>query len=83
VDAGWGSAVESPALVLDAAGTEVTVQLLESTDLPHHWARLDDLEGTGYQRVVARIHTEAGDVACIYVLAPGVEPEQVTSPQAD
>jgi gamma-glutamylcyclotransferase (GGCT)/AIG2-like uncharacterized protein YtfP len=51
VQQGWGAALGYPALVLDADGPAVEVQVFESTDLPSHWPRLDDFEGPGYQRV--------------------------------
>jgi gamma-glutamylcyclotransferase (GGCT)/AIG2-like uncharacterized protein YtfP len=69
VDAGWGAALGYPALVLDADGAPVDVQILESADLPAHWSRLDQFEGPGYQRVVTTVHTPDGNVeASIYVV---------------
>ncbi len=71
VDAGWGAGLGYPALVLDANGSEITVDVFESVDLPAHWARLDAFEGPGYQRVVTTVRTSAGDVeTSIYVLVP-------------
>ena len=55
-------------MVLEPDGPEVLVRLFESADLPEHWARLDEFEGPGYERVVTTVRTEAGDVpASIYV----------------
>jgi gamma-glutamylcyclotransferase (GGCT)/AIG2-like uncharacterized protein YtfP len=35
---------------------------------PDHWARLDDFEGDGYERVVTTVRTPAGEIdASIYV----------------
>ena len=69
VDAGWGAGLGYPALVLDPDGSAISVDLLESVDLPAHWARLDAFEGSGYQRVVTTVRTSTGDVdASIYVL---------------
>jgi gamma-glutamylcyclotransferase (GGCT)/AIG2-like uncharacterized protein YtfP len=69
-EAGWGSALGFPGLVLDAAGAAIDVDLLESEDLVEHWARLDEFEGPGYRRVVARVSTAFGEVeAWIYALA--------------
>lgn len=68
-DAGWGSALGFPGLVLDPAGTSIDVHLFESADLPDHWARLDEFEGPGYRRAVATVVTATGEVdAWIYVL---------------
>jgi gamma-glutamylcyclotransferase (GGCT)/AIG2-like uncharacterized protein YtfP len=48
----------------------VDVDLFESAELPHHWYRLDEFEGSGYKRVVASVKTEQGETsAWIYVLA--------------
>ena len=46
VDAGWGASW-LPALVLDPAGSAISVDVFESVDLPAHWARLDAFEGAG------------------------------------
>ena len=67
---GWGAALGFPGLILDPLGPVVGVHLFESADLPAHWARLDEFEGTGYKRVVATVQTDEGErSAWIYVLA--------------
>jgi gamma-glutamylcyclotransferase (GGCT)/AIG2-like uncharacterized protein YtfP len=69
VDAGSGSGLGYPALVLDPDGSAIGVDVFESVDLPAHWTRLDAFEGPGYQRVATTVHTSTGDVdAFIYVL---------------
>ena len=68
--AGWGSALGFPALTLDPSGPLVNVNVFESPELPEHWARLDEFEGSGYKRVVVEVQTPEGTVpAFIYVLA--------------
>ena len=68
--AGWGSALGFPALTLDPSGPLVNVNVFESPDLPEHWARLDEFEGSGYRRVVVAVQTPQGELpAFIYVLA--------------
>jgi len=70
VDAGWGSALGFPGLILDPSAPPIEVQIFESPELPAHWARLDEFEGPDYRRVVTRVATADGDVgACVYVLA--------------
>ena len=70
IEEGWGATMGFPALVLDPTGPEVEVQVLESAELPEHWERLDEFEGSGYQRVTALVMTADGPVhASIYVLA--------------
>jgi gamma-glutamylcyclotransferase (GGCT)/AIG2-like uncharacterized protein YtfP len=50
-----------PALILDPEGPTVEVQIFESADLPSHWPpRLDDFEGSGYQRVAVPVETADG-----------------------
>ena len=69
IDAGWGSALGYPALILDPTGPAVEVYIFESIDLPAHWPRLDAFEGSGYQRVATTVHTASGVTeASIYVL---------------
>jgi gamma-glutamylcyclotransferase (GGCT)/AIG2-like uncharacterized protein YtfP len=69
-EGGWGSALGFPGLVLDPAGPIVEVQLFESEELPGHWSRLDEFEGSGYDRVVTQVRMGEGEVAaCIYVLS--------------
>ena len=70
IAAGWGASLGYPALVLDPEATPIEVFLFESHDLPDHWRRLDEFEGSGYRRVVTQVRTPDGDVdASIYVLA--------------
>ncbi len=69
-DAGWGAALGYPGLIFDPEGPDVEVFLFESADLPDHWPRLDDFEGTGYWRVVTQVLTADGELdAWIYVIA--------------
>jgi len=67
---GWGAELGYPGIVLDPDGPTVGVQLFESADLPDHWTRLDEFEGSGYRRKVTAVSTAEGDLqASIYVLA--------------
>jgi Gamma-glutamyl cyclotransferase, AIG2-like len=69
VDAGWGASLGFPALILDPEGTIIHVHVFESVDLPAHWSRLDDFEGSSYQGVVTTVHMPTGEVdSHIYVL---------------
>lgn len=74
--AGWGAALGYPGLVLDPTGPDVDVHLFESAELPDHWPRLDEFEGTGYRRVVTPVQTASGEVdAWIYVITVRAERE--------
>lgn len=55
VDARWGVDYGLPALVSDAAGEDVVVDVFESVDLSAHWFRLDEFEGLAYQRVTTTV----------------------------
>ena len=66
---GWAAPLGYLGLVLDSTGPLVDVYLFESSDLPDHWSRLDEFEGSEYRRVVTQVCTADGDVpAWIYVI---------------
>jgi gamma-glutamylcyclotransferase (GGCT)/AIG2-like uncharacterized protein YtfP len=75
VDAGWGANFGYPALILDADGSLIDVDVFESPALPRHWHRLDAFEGPGYRRVAVDVATAEGVLpASIYVLAEPTNP---------
>ena len=51
VDAGWGASLGYLALVLQADGPAIDVEVFESADLPDHWARLDDFPRSSGQSI--------------------------------
>ena len=57
---GWGAAVGFPGIVLDEHGDEVQGLLFSSEHLAAHWARLDEFEGDGYQRVLTSVKLADG-----------------------
>lgn len=67
---GWGAAAGYPGIVLDERGGEVEGFLFSSERLAEHWARLDEFEGEGYERVRAKVKLKDGAAvdACIYRL---------------
>lgn len=70
LEEGWGIELGYPGIILDIGGPSVGVQLFESSDLPDHWARLDEFEGAGYRRAATTVSTAEGDLsAFIYTLA--------------
>lgn len=70
VEKGWGADMGYLALIPDADGTRIDVQIFHSPDLPDHWARLDEFEGDGYRREAISVITANGPVeAWIYVEA--------------
>ena len=71
VEAGWGAELGYPGLILDPSAQPVEVHVFESSDLPHHWPRLDAFEGAGYRRVITQVRTPDGDLdVSIYVINP-------------
>lgn len=66
---GWGSAIGYPGIVLDDAGEAVHGLVFSSDELAAHWARLDEFEGEGYERVPASAQLEDGSVVPAYVYA--------------
>ncbi len=75
IHAGWGAEFGYPALILDAAGSLIEVDLFESPALPRHWSRLDAFEGPAYRRVAVDVTTAEGVLpASIYVLAESTKP---------
>lgn len=75
VHAGWGDDLGYPALRWSPGGSAVDVQLFVSADLPSHWARLDEFEGSEYLRIVVPVHSQDGVVAlanlyAVHVAAP-------------
>ncbi len=70
---GWGSGIGYPAITWNPGGDRVRVMLLVSPELPEHWKRLDEFEGTDYARILVPVEDEGGGliaVANIYALRP-------------
>lgn len=67
---GWGAGLGYPGLVLDESGDSISGHVLSSAYLSEHWEKLDQFEGSEYQRVRAIVTLESGEVidAHIYVL---------------
>lgn len=69
--AGWGVGQGFPGLTPDAAGPAVAVLVFTSTDLPAHWARLDEFEGEEYQRIIVDAEIDGiATPAHIYAVEP-------------
>ena len=64
---GWGAAAGYPGIVLDKHGGEVEGFLFSSERLAEHWARLDEFEGEGYERVVTTVKLKDGTVVDAYI----------------
>src|SRR4029453_15290299 len=55
-EAGWGASLGYPALVIDPAGSAISVDVFVSIALPAHWARLNAFEGPGCKRAAITVH---------------------------
>ena len=64
---GWGAAAGYPGIVLDEKGGEVEGLLFTSESLPEHWARLDEFEGEGYERVLTTVKLKDGAAIDAYI----------------
>jgi gamma-glutamylcyclotransferase (GGCT)/AIG2-like uncharacterized protein YtfP len=64
---GWGAAVGYPGIVLDAHGDEIQGLLFTSQSLDEHWARLDEFEGEGYERVLTSATRRDGTAVDAYI----------------
>ncbi len=53
-----GAAMGYPGIILDKHGNEVQGFLFSSKKLSDHWARLDEFEGEGYERVLTEVKLE-------------------------
>jgi gamma-glutamylcyclotransferase (GGCT)/AIG2-like uncharacterized protein YtfP len=61
VQCGWGAALGFPALIFDDTGSQVSVDLFESDDLPNHWPRLDALRAKAIAGSKCRFRPRAGN----------------------
>lgn len=69
---GWGAQHGYPAIRWNPRSGQVPVKLLVSELLEHHWERLDQFEGAGYQRILVPVNMgdEVIAVANIYEARP-------------
>lgn len=67
VQKGWGAAIGYPGIVLDEQGSTIRGLLFSSERLAEHWARLDEFEGDGYERVPTTVRLEDGTTLDAYI----------------
>ena len=71
---GWGAAAGYPGIVLDEQGGEVRGLLFSSERLAEHWARLDEFEGEGYERVLTTATLKDGRTVDAYIYKLAASP---------
>ena len=69
LEEGWGAAAGYPGIVLDQQGSDVRGFLFSADALAEHWARLDQFEGPGYERVHATVKRKDGTTVEAYIYA--------------
>ncbi|MEM7080042.1 MAG: gamma-glutamylcyclotransferase family protein [Pseudomonadota bacterium] len=72
---GWGAAQGYPGIVPNQAEAPVQGVLFSSTQLHHHWQRLDAFEGPGYQRIEVLVDVQSGFSLAAFVYALQPRPE--------
>ncbi len=71
VQEGWGAQSGYPGVIVDASAPTVEGFVLTSDALENEWKRLDEFEGTQYQRVATTAQLEDGRVVPVYVYQVG------------
>ena len=66
---GWGAAVGYPGIVLDELGDEIPGFIFSSEELSAHWARLDEFEGGGYERIIMTAILADGSIVKTHIYA--------------
>jgi gamma-glutamylcyclotransferase (GGCT)/AIG2-like uncharacterized protein YtfP len=67
IEQGWGADLGYPALVLRVDGPDVSGLVFTSDALADRWSDLDQFEGPGYERLVARAVLENGETVSAFV----------------
>ncbi|MCO7223527.1 gamma-glutamylcyclotransferase [Pleionea sp. CnH1-48] len=70
---GWGADMGCPGIVPSETGESVEGYVLSSDCLEEYWDRLDEFEGSGYQRELAKVKLANGEFveAFVYALSGG------------
>ncbi len=68
---GWGSEMGYPGIELNDAGEQVRGFVFTSENLAKNWHKLDEFEGSEYERVATTVHLDEGGIveAYIYMLS--------------
>lgn len=68
---GWGAELGFPGLILDPNGQIINGHIFSSEQLHMLWDSLDDFEGHEYQRILANVNLDNGQIqqAYVYVLS--------------
>lgn len=64
---GWGAMAGYPGMVPDENGEAINGFVFSSSELQDHLARLDEFEGSGYERTVVPAQLGDGSVVTAYV----------------
>jgi len=64
---GWGAAMGYPGIILDERGNDIPGLVFSSESLTAHWARIDEFEGEGYERVLTSAKLKDGRIVDAYI----------------
>jgi len=66
---GWGAEMGFPGIDLDEQGDEIQGYIFSSENLSEHWAKLDELEGDAYERVLIKAKLTNNRTVDAYIYA--------------
>jgi gamma-glutamylcyclotransferase (GGCT)/AIG2-like uncharacterized protein YtfP len=64
---GWGAEEGYPGIIINGAANLVEGFVLSSNVLANEWARIDEFEGSQYERVATQVQLEDGHVVQAFV----------------
>jgi len=64
---GWGAEMGCPGIELNDNADEIKGFIFQSKNLSNHWNMLDDFEGEGYKRVLAKAKLKDESVIETYI----------------
>ena len=66
---GWGAEMGFPGIDLEERGNEIQGYIFSSENLSKHWAKLDEFEGEGYERVLIKAKLTNNRIVNTYIYA--------------
>ena len=66
---GWGTEMGYPGIIINDEGEKISGFIFSSENFTEHWKRLDDFEGDGYCRILAKVQVKGKGIIDAYVYA--------------
>lgn len=57
---GWGSQMGFPGIIIDKKGSKIKGFLFSSNKISQYWHKLDEFEGTAYERILITVEIQNG-----------------------